>query len=582
MNRGPVALLLLAAGFAQPLSAALVRIDPARGVDRSVDYRSLDRFGPWDDRNYQLRAEDVALLAPDEAEQSEPIPAFFRVELRRADPGMRRSGPGQYPRSGLPRFLIRYGGFLIDGRLHRDGRFDEQTGRWTVGADEGESFAAWQARTAAEGAPGVGGAEVRVTNPNGGAESAIAYHPTNDRLVVAGTNGPGGGQKMHWSSDGGATWTQVDLPLGNTCCDPTVAWSSDGAHAYAASLGNASGFQVLVYRSGDNGQSWDDLDTVTKGDPRRELGTNVDKEYLHVDTYPTSPCLDTVYAAWQENGSNRFSRSSNRAVSWLTPYAVSGVGETGFGSDMTTDKSGKVYYFWPAYDQRILVATSTDCGATAAPAALVASTNASYEWPLPSIESRRAWNYVSADADLSNGAYGGSVYVAFADTTGPESGTAASNHSVIKVAWSRDGSAPWTVTSPHSLDDTETVDRWNAWLRVGADGVVHVAYYDTRNSVDRTGVDLYHARSLDGGQTWTPAERLTSTVSPNIAGSFEFGDYNGLDVSRGNLLGIFTDNRKEASEIGDSVDVYAAGSTDRIFADDFELESLLRWSNPPL
>jgi hypothetical protein len=176
---------------------------------------------------------------------------------------------------------------------------------------------------------------------------------------------------------------------------------------------------------------------------------------------------------------------------------------------------------------------------------------------------------VSADADLSDGVYGGSVYVAFADTTAPEDGSTplSAIHSVIRVASSRDGNAPWTVTTPHSLADTETVDRWGPWLRVGPDGVVHVVFYDTRNSAARSGVDLYHSRSLDGGQSWSEPERLTSTVSPNIADGFEFGDYNGLDVSKGNLLGIFTDNRSETGPEGDSVDVYVAGSTDRIFAD---------------
>ncbi|MEM8931662.1 MAG: hypothetical protein AAGE94_10820, partial [Acidobacteriota bacterium] len=40
------------------------QIQQARGVDATLDYASLYRFGPWDDRNYQLTAEDLELLAP--------------------------------------------------------------------------------------------------------------------------------------------------------------------------------------------------------------------------------------------------------------------------------------------------------------------------------------------------------------------------------------------------------------------------------------------------------------------------------------------------------------------------------------
>jgi hypothetical protein len=53
------------------------RVDPARGVDAKVDYPALANIGIWDDRNYALRAEDVALLSTHEAQARDPIPAFF-------------------------------------------------------------------------------------------------------------------------------------------------------------------------------------------------------------------------------------------------------------------------------------------------------------------------------------------------------------------------------------------------------------------------------------------------------------------------------------------------------------------------
>lgn len=82
------------------------------GVDQSVDYRSLLMFGPWDDRNYQLTAEDLSYLSSDEHKLDDPLPAFFRVELRREMPHLRRSGPAQYPRSALQLFEQRHGGLM--------------------------------------------------------------------------------------------------------------------------------------------------------------------------------------------------------------------------------------------------------------------------------------------------------------------------------------------------------------------------------------------------------------------------------------------------------------------------------------
>ncbi len=79
------------------------------GVDQRVNYSSLTRYGPWDDRNYDLTADDIDYLSPDEHELRDPVPAFFRVELRKEIPGLATSGPAQYPRSAVPLFGNRYG-----------------------------------------------------------------------------------------------------------------------------------------------------------------------------------------------------------------------------------------------------------------------------------------------------------------------------------------------------------------------------------------------------------------------------------------------------------------------------------------
>ena len=120
--------LLLCASPRAALFAANV-IDPARGVDRQVDYAALGRIGPWDDRNYELSAADVALLSPDELSARDPVPAFFRVELRRGNPELPKSGKSQYPRSALQRFERKYLGYLINGRIYRDLRVADDGSR---------------------------------------------------------------------------------------------------------------------------------------------------------------------------------------------------------------------------------------------------------------------------------------------------------------------------------------------------------------------------------------------------------------------------------------------------------------------
>lgn len=110
--------LILLVFIIQPLIGATQQaphnpqIDQKLGVDQSVDYSSLVKFGPWDDRNYKLTTDDLSYLSANEAELRDPIPAFFRVELRKEMPWLRKTGPVQYPRSAVQLLQNRHGGLL--------------------------------------------------------------------------------------------------------------------------------------------------------------------------------------------------------------------------------------------------------------------------------------------------------------------------------------------------------------------------------------------------------------------------------------------------------------------------------------
>ncbi len=531
------------------------RIEQIRGVDSRVDYAKLDRIGPWDDRNYQLTQEDLELLVDNELELKAQIPAFFRVEMRAANPDMLRTGPVQYPRSALQIFRQMYGGYLVDGKIYSKAEYRDGVYRVLMedGVDKNELFEGFLEKFL-EG-------EVRVTSPNGAAESAIKVNPVNTDLVIAGSNGPGFRQVMHYSTNGGETWNAAaNLPGGGTCCDPTVDWSSDGSLAYTATLGNCggAGCQVWFYRSSNGGQTWNDL----SGSPARRTistGSANDKEYIHVDKHASSPFKDNIYATWHSNNIMVFARSTDNGDTWSRQNFSSASDQRGIGSDITTDKNGNVYYFWPAFNsQRILVRKSTNGGASFGAVTEVAPTEGSFAFPVPSMETREVFMYVSADADLSNGTYGGSIYAAWTDSTGTTGGNANNNHARIQVGYSRNGGNTWSVTTPHETGDSNSVDRWHQWLAVGPDGKVHVVFYDTRIG-NRTTVDLFYSFSDDGAQTWSAPTRVTTQQSPNIADSFEFGDYNGLDIVMQDLVAVFTDNRSEGGGGGDSIDVYAAG-----------------------
>lgn len=497
--------LTLPRSLAQGSPEALVR--QSLGADQALRYTDLLKYGPWDDRNYRLTSSDLRLLAPNEAELHPGIPAFFRVELRREFPHLMRKGPAQYPRAALQLFYLRYGGLKQNGVIKNDRRVAEPAA--AVPIDD----------------------EIQLNDLLGANEITVEINPSNPLQVIAGSNNAGG-QEMYYSTDGGSNWT-IQGVLPNTCCDPTVDWSSDGTVAYAAALSGFIG--VSAWRSLDGGQTWQNRIDVTP--------SGSDKEFIHVDKSPASPHRDNVYLTYHNGNVMQFARSTDMGLSYGV-QAFPGA-PPGIGSDITTDSAGSIYYFYGAFSSReIILLKSTDGGTTFASPSVVASTNGSFDFPIPSMESRRAWIYAAADADRSGSAFDGSVYVAWTDTVEPENdGNPQANHTRVNVAYSRDGGATWSQSTPHSTSDMLSVDRWNQWLTVDESGIVHVVYYDTRNSVDRTGVDLYYTYSTDGAQTWTTPERISSQTSANLTDGQEFGDYNGISVVGAKLIPAWTDNR---------------------------------------
>ena len=114
------------------------------------------------------------------------------------------------------------------------------------------------------------------------------------------------------------------------------------------------------------------------------------------------------------------------------------------------------------------------------------------------------------------------------------------------------------MRTPHETADANTVDRFHPWLGVGSrrhrprDVLRHAAErgaHQRRHLLQQVDRRRQHLVGAGAGDQRT---------SPHIEDSFQWGDYNGLDVLGGQVLGIFTDNRNESRGSADSVDVYAA------------------------
>jgi hypothetical protein len=414
--------------------------------------------------------------------------------------------------------------------------------------------------------------EVELSGFYGGAETAVSVNPANSALVIASAMTANQGQAMFYSDDGGSTWSLAGHLTG-AFSGPTVAWSVDGIVAFTATLAdcNFDGCAIWFYRSTDNGQSWSAPVVVTEA--------HADKESIHVDLSPTSPYQGSIYVTWHENNVLRVARSNNNGLTFEYPIAFSSE-PLGIGSDITTDAAGNVYHLWPGTEtSSVWVSKSIDGGVTFAPAVEIATTADTYVFAIPAMDSRRVLIYVSATCDTSGSPYDGTLYAVWADTTGPEDTTDPfNNHAVVTVAYSRDGGTIWSTTVPHETADSGQVDRFNPWIEVDARGIVHVVYYDTRNSIERYGVDLYHQYSVDGGVTWSSPDRVSSTTSGGLEHWLEWGDHNGLSATPRGIIATWTDYREGNTSYPRAGSAYAGRVGLVLFADGFESGDSSEWS----
>lgn len=529
----------------------------ALGVDPSVDYAFLLKYGPWDDHNYQLRSSDVAELPVDDVYRP-GVPAFFKI-LKRQE--MRAQGfplDRYYPRELNKEFQMRYGGLTQGGVLIRQG-LGKHYHPDPANPPKPQLLATDPLPRAA---PLL--LELAFDGTLSDNETSVEFHPTNPLLAIAGSNGSGG-QRMSFTSNGGMTWGNSGA-LPGTCCDPAIEWTPDGSIAFAASLGNAGGcgFSLCtqVFWSFNNGQNW--------SGPTNLSTASSDKEFIHIDKIPTSPYFGRAYVTWHQGNVMQFARSTAMPINGgagmtFAPAISLSAEQTGIGSDITSDRQGRIYYVYPslpAATTGIRVLRSDDGGdsfvdlngAAAGKAAEAYNLHGRFDMAVPAMETRRVFIYAAADTDLSGGPRDGRVYIAFTDenaaagSPGGGNGSAANSHAWIQVVYSDDQGATWTTaTTPHSIADQTTVDRFQPWIDVDQLGNVHLGFQDTRNSGAglRNKADWYYVASSDGGTTWVEETRVSTVVSQNINNGQEWGDYNGLSVAAGAAsIGMtWTDNR---------------------------------------
>ena len=484
--------------------------------------------------------QDFSLLRPGESRDKIGIPLWLRVYWRKAHPEGIYSA--QDPTGGYPLVLKEVYEWM---RTHQDLRpgipdadVPPPLDKITVGANLRTSGAQTTPRS----------------------ESDIRINFFNPTQVIAASNAisSGGAQAQFYSSNSGVTWGQTSLPLVSTDAfhsDPTVDWTSDGT-AWAATIGiKGNSLHLRAYKSTTAGQTWT-FDNTISGSQK-----NTDKELLWADHSTTSAFKDTLYVCWH-NGNPAYV-NHRTSTGWGTPIQVSGTESTGtaIGCNVSTNSAGDAFVFWPTTgNSKIVMAKSTNGGASWGTPKVIATTFDSYDIGIPAMASRRALIYTAGaafkDATHDN------VYVSWTDQTGvtgcnapanePGTNAASTCKTRIWFARSTDGGTTWGA--PVMTNNQSSLnDQFNQWLGVDpTTGRLALMYYDTVGGTSRKKTDVYYQTSADNGATWSAATKVTSaqtdeTVTGSDSGN-QYGDYNSLSIYAAKIFPIWTDRRSAGKE----------------------------------
>ena len=378
-------------------------------------------------------------------------------------------------------------------------------------------------------------------------EGHVSVNPRNPLWFFCAYNING----THYSLNGW-DWLINNPTIANAAGDPVTAYDSLGNLYYENMYGGITGCYVV--KSTNNSQSWGPLVVAIAGS---------DKNWIAADQ-TAGPYTNYVYTTMRNPAATgiSFSRSTNYGASFalmntftvssVLPGAMVAVGPNG------ATQGGCVYVVTNSGPNSAGIYTfhkSTNGGANFS----LVSTLSVSGYIGTEVSGRscvgvmRTRPYPMIAADNSWGPYRGRLYLVWASNDPPGNG----NKSDIWIKYSTDQGSTWSTTMRINDDASPTTNHsfFPAIWCEKETGKLYVNYYDTRLCPTSDSMDVYGTISTNGGQSFSPSQRLTNktfkiSLPGNVAPSYQ-GDYFSITANNKVGLAIWGDFRNaSATSIG--------------------------------
>jgi hypothetical protein len=385
-------------------------------------------------------------------------------------------------------------------------------------------------------------------------ENSIFINPVNDQEVLNSNNSTDLpisfiGNSQFATTDGGLNWNGTLRAVTETRGDPAVAIDLN-QRFYVGNLTDVNFGQGVAY-STDHGANWTHVQVYP---------ADTDKNHLWVDNSLTSPYEGNLYDVWTDfsgganDGEIAVSRSTDSGLSWSSAVIISSAVNAGShnqGVNVQTGPNGEVYVLWaiydawPAVENALGFAKSTDGGATWAPATRILSNIAGIRdaGPGGGLGGGKTMRCASFPSMTVSGS--GDIYAVWPNQGVPGVNNGDPDVYMIKSA---DEGNTWGTPSRVNQDPIGNgKDQWHPWIACDpSTGFLACVFYDSRDFAANDQAETFVATSTDQGNTWEDFKvsdvPWSGDGSPLFAGGYA-GDYIGVDILNGRVYPVWTDDR---------------------------------------